>query len=78
MNPFLDGPRTVLDLAGIRAWNEGVERARAAYAHETATACGTVAGFRRHKNNRDIPCQSCRDAYNAWQRGRYAAKKEGK
>lgn len=63
MNPFLDGPRTVLDLAGIRAFNDGVERARAAYeASGKGNACGTYAGYRRHVDRGEATCEPCREA----------------
>lgn len=61
MNPFLDGPRTVLDLAGIREWNDGIQRARDAY---NATACGTYGGYKRHIAHNEPTCDDCRAAYN--------------
>lgn len=75
MNPFLDGPRTALDLAGIRAWNTNNLRARAAY---YATECGTYGGYKRHVRNNETTCRPCRDAYNQRAAERRAAKKEGK
>ena len=75
MNPFLDAPRTVLDLAGIRAWNTDNLRARAAY---YATECGTYGGYKRHVRNHETTCDDCRAAYNQRAAERRAAKKEGK
>lgn len=56
MNPFLDGPRAVLDIAGIRAWTNANTRARDAY---NATQCGPYAGYRRHRDARQDACEDC-------------------
>lgn len=37
--------------------------------------CGTVAGYNRHKNSKETPCQPCKDAMNKYNRERRAAKK---
>jgi hypothetical protein len=36
------------------------ERRRRRYGHE---ACGTDAGYQRHRNNSETPCQPCIDAH---------------
>lgn len=36
------------------------------------SACGTVAGYSRHRNHGIPQCQPCRDAKNAYDRQRYA------
>ena len=56
MNPFLDGPRAVLDLAGIRAWTDANTRARDAY---NATQCGSYAGYRHHRTINQDACEDC-------------------
>lgn len=40
--------------------------------------CGTVSGFNRHNTNGEPPCQACRDARNAAQNARRAAKRPPK
>lgn len=40
--------------------------------------CGTVSGFRRHYTNGEEPCRVCRDARNADQRARRAARRPPK
>lgn len=39
--------------------------------------CGTVAAYKRHQRRQEPPCQPCRDAWAAWQRERYRARKGG-
>lgn len=73
MNPFLDTPRTVLDLAGIRTWNTNNLRARAAY---YATQCGTYGGYKRHTAHNETTCRPCRAAYNQRAAEHRAAKEE--
>lgn len=36
--------------------------------------CGTVRGYNRHRTNGEQPCRACKDAYNAAQNARRAAK----
>ena len=57
----------------LASYNSGILRARQAYAAENSH--GTVAGYRRHAHEETTACDDCRDAYNAWQRTRYAYKK---
>lgn len=40
--------------------------------------CGTVPGYNRHKTNGEPPCRACRDARNAAQNARRAAKRPPK
>lgn len=78
MNPFLDGPRTVLDLAGIRAFNDGVERARREYAENplAGDSCGTKYGRELHNKRNEPVCDECTEAARAYERARYARNKE--
>jgi hypothetical protein len=40
--------------------------------------CGSWGGVKKHKVNREKQCAECRAVQNAYQRRRYAKKKEGK
>lgn len=37
---------------------------------------GTIGAYRRHRRHGEPPCDPCREAWNADQRARYAAKKK--
>lgn len=73
MNPFLDGPRVVLDITGIRAWTDANTRARDAY---NATQCGSYAGYKRHRDAGQAACDPClaanREQTNRWATDRKA------
>lgn len=38
--------------------------------------CGTYAGYQAHRKANEITCPDCRDARNAWERNRRAARKQ--
>lgn len=78
MNPFLDGPRTVLDLAGIREWTNANERARREYATNpfAGDSCGTKYGRELHQKRSEPVCDECAEASRAYERARYTRNKE--
>lgn len=55
----------------LASYNSGVMRARQEYALQGADACGTVAGYRRHKRAKTRVCLDCTEAYNAHRRAIY-------
>ena len=61
----------------LASYNSGVLRARQEYALNGGSMCGTVAGYRRHKRADTVPCEPCREAFNARQRAMWAARKGG-
>lgn len=37
--------------------------------------CGSPSGWNRHRKNREVPCEPCREAHNAYDRAAYARRK---
>lgn len=44
---------------------------------QRVAACGTRAGFMRHRDRDETPCAACREAERAYQRERYQRRKRG-
>lgn len=64
--------------AEIEAWEARVRRGDFMYSAGTLQPCGTNAGFQRHWNASEPPCDPCRRAHNAYTSARRSLKRAEK